>query len=167
MRKIVVLVLLAVSFVGPVFASDYGCKVLLCLASPGQSPAECSPPLNRLWFDLSHGRRFPSCEEAGDSTNIKQGRNYYEDCRDPYTLQVTVHRGGEIGDDVYYGEGAESQRRGSGQCIDLRNPIVQVVEDDGKSYNRTTYRSYPVGRRAKYRYIDVFVDGQFMNRSYW
>jgi hypothetical protein len=47
-------------------ASDYGCKVLLCLAASGGTPAECKPTLKKLYRDLSKGRGFPSCKmESG------------------------------------------------------------------------------------------------------
>lgn len=48
-------------------ASDYGCRVLLCLAAVGGTPGECVPTLNQLWKDLAKGRGFPSCAMASGS----------------------------------------------------------------------------------------------------
>lgn len=66
---------------GVAHASDYGCKVLLCLANP-QGPtaaAGCAPPINQLWDDLEHARPFPSCEMSGDS-HAQQGYSFYDPC---------------------------------------------------------------------------------------
>lgn len=54
---------IAASFT-PAHASEYGCKVLLCLAAVGGTPGECQPPLKQLWKDLAKGRPFPTCDMA-------------------------------------------------------------------------------------------------------
>lgn len=46
------------------FASDHGCKVLLCLAASNGTPAQCEPDLRQLWHDLAKGRPFPTCDLA-------------------------------------------------------------------------------------------------------
>ena len=66
--------LAALMAAGHANASDYGCKVLLCLANPASNGgpkgvAECQEPINRLYFDLAHGRPFPRCEEAEETGN--------------------------------------------------------------------------------------------------
>ena len=49
-------------------ASDYGCRVLLCLANPDgpTAVAMCIPPITQLWRDLARvpPRPFPTCDEA-------------------------------------------------------------------------------------------------------
>lgn|GEM_PF-738566 len=69
------------SFAPTTHASDYGCKVLLCLSNPNGPTAvsECRPPIERLWDDLHHGRPFPSCEE-GSPAVAKLGLSYYDPC---------------------------------------------------------------------------------------
>ena len=39
-------------------ASDYGCRVLLCLANPAgpTAIAQCVPPITQLWRDLARLR---------------------------------------------------------------------------------------------------------------
>lgn len=53
----------------PASASDWGCEVLLCLATPG-SPTTygaCVPPITKLWSALARGGAFPTCTEGGVS----------------------------------------------------------------------------------------------------
>ena len=53
---------------------SWGCKVILCLASP-DSPTqygECVPPIHKLYSELAKGNPFPTCDdvsEAGITTN--------------------------------------------------------------------------------------------------
>ncbi|MGY2491964.1 hypothetical protein [Cupriavidus sp. CP313] len=51
------------------YASEFGCKVLLCLANPnGPKAADgCAPPIDQLYSDLRKGRSFPTCDEAGSA----------------------------------------------------------------------------------------------------
>ncbi len=54
------------TFVTPslVFADDWGCQVLLCLADPrgAETEPECKPPIEKLWNALEHGKPFPTCD---------------------------------------------------------------------------------------------------------
>lgn len=68
MKKLLFAIALGVmSLSQTALASDYGCKVLLCLSNPSGPTAvsQCVPPINQLWDDLRHGRAFPTCDEAG------------------------------------------------------------------------------------------------------
>ena len=60
----------------PAYASDWGCQVVLCLATPG-SPmtyAECVPPITKLWNVLALGGSFPTCTGVGiRSKSVKHG----------------------------------------------------------------------------------------------
>jgi len=60
-------------------ASDWGCQVILCLATPGSPTkyAECVPPILKLWRSLS----FPTCSEGGVATSTRK-------IKDGYVLQV-------------------------------------------------------------------------------
>jgi hypothetical protein len=64
-------------------ASDWGCKVLMCLANPNGSEAvsECVPPMQQLWAALhkTPPDPFPSCDMAGASY-ARQGISYYDPC---------------------------------------------------------------------------------------
>ena len=69
-------------------ASDYGCKVLLCLANPAgpTAVAGCVPPITQLWRDLTHipPRPFPICDEARPAHAV-QNTTYYDPCPDGTT----------------------------------------------------------------------------------
>lgn len=61
---------LVLTFTAPAGASEWGCKVALCLASP-QDPMQygaCRPPMERYYEELaSHDPDLPSCPAAGRS----------------------------------------------------------------------------------------------------
>jgi hypothetical protein len=68
------------------FASDddeWGCKVLLCIATPNATG--CRPPIDRLWRHLARGHPFPTCSFTNGSgsapgTYVQQGTNVYDLC---------------------------------------------------------------------------------------
>ncbi len=66
----------------PAYASDWGCQVVLCLATPGSPTkyAECVPPITKLWSALATGGEFPSCTGVGIKT---------KSARHGYTMTVT------------------------------------------------------------------------------
>ncbi|MHB1098234.1 MAG: hypothetical protein ACYCZR_01650 [Burkholderiales bacterium] len=63
-------------------SSDYGCKVLLCLANPGgpEQYAQCVPPIEQLKNDLLNGNPFPTCEEAGGGSFTSMVNSHYDPC---------------------------------------------------------------------------------------
>lgn len=67
----------------PVFASDWGCQVLLCLSNPSgpEAVSQCVPPIERLWNELRHGHPFPSCDTgpsgSGDYANNTWANSSY------------------------------------------------------------------------------------------
>ncbi len=70
--------LVAVTAPQPAFASDWGCQVVLCLATPGSPTtyAECVPPITKLWNVLALGGSFPTCTGVGILTKkVKHGYN--------------------------------------------------------------------------------------------
>lgn len=78
MKKI--MMILAVCLLsGNAFASDYGCKVLFCLANPAgpEAVSECVPPIERLYSDLADGDPFPTCEEMGNNGSGSSGANQF------------------------------------------------------------------------------------------
>lgn len=70
MRTILVVTIMAggLAAAGPAaHASDYGCRVLLCLSNPGgpMQYSECVPPITKLYSDLRRGKPMPTCPEVG------------------------------------------------------------------------------------------------------
>lgn len=78
MKKII-LMLAAGLVSGNALASDYGCRVLLCLANPNgpEAVSECVPPIERLYDDLAEGRPFPTCEEMSANGSGSSGINQF------------------------------------------------------------------------------------------
>ena len=77
----------AVAAPQPAYASDWGCQVVLCLATPG-SPTkyvECVPPITKLWNALAIGGSFPTCTGVG--VKMKKAKHAYD-------LTVTQADGG-------------------------------------------------------------------------
>ena len=66
----------------PAYASDWGCQVVLCLATPGSPTtyAECVPPITKLWNVLALSGSFPTC--TGVSIRTRETKH-------GYTLTVT------------------------------------------------------------------------------
>lgn len=68
---------------GSAHASDYGCRVLLCLANPAGPTAvtQCVPPITQLWRDLARvpPRPFPTCDEARPAIAV-QNETWYDPC---------------------------------------------------------------------------------------
>ena len=77
----------AVAVPQPAYASDWGCQVVLCLATPGSPTkyAECVPPITKLWNALAIGGSFPTCTGVGIKT--KKAKHGYD-------LTVTQANGG-------------------------------------------------------------------------
>jgi hypothetical protein len=68
----------AVAAPQPACASDWGCQVVLCLATPG-SPTkyvQCVPPITKLWNALAVGGSFPTCSGVGVKT--KKAKHGYD-----------------------------------------------------------------------------------------
>jgi hypothetical protein len=77
----------------PAYASDWGCQVVLCLATPGSPTtyAECVPPITKLWNVLATGGSFPTCDGVGVRTRkVDHG----------YRLTVTQSDGSASGYDL-------------------------------------------------------------------
>jgi hypothetical protein len=64
----------------PARASDWGCQVILCLATPGSPTtyAQCVAPITKLWKTLAFGGSFPTCTEGGIGTSTRKIRNGYQ-----------------------------------------------------------------------------------------
>ena len=64
----------------PAHASDWGCQVILCLATPGSPTtyAQCVAPIAKLWRTLAFGGSFPTCTEGGIGTSTRKIRNGYQ-----------------------------------------------------------------------------------------
>lgn len=59
---------LALSLSSQAFASDFGCKALLCFAG-GKGVSECQPTIKKVLKDLAKGKSFPHCSLVGGSSS--------------------------------------------------------------------------------------------------
>lgn len=146
-------------------ASDYGCRVLLCLSNPAGPTAvsECVPPISRLRSDLSANppRPFPTCEEANGEASTVLGYNPYDRCPDGmHSLEAGAYamlasRVGEIkqsslaihpGTWLFQGIGEGDATSAFGQpdvpykkvCVGAKKG--EVVFSSGTRENRVVYR---------------------------
>jgi hypothetical protein len=105
-------------------ASEYGCKVLLCLANPASNGrpkgvAECVDPLNRLYRDLRKGKPFPTCDLADGN----DGRSYARRVIDPYDPCPTGTQPAPPGAAIIQGARQASQR------------LVDTVADGAQAFS--------------------------------
>jgi hypothetical protein len=63
----------------PAFASDSGCRVVLCPATPwSASPdAACVRRITKLWNSLAKGASFPTCTQGGIGTRTSTTKHGY------------------------------------------------------------------------------------------
>ncbi|WP_081082374.1 hypothetical protein [Burkholderia diffusa] len=177
-------------------ASDYGCKVLLCLANPNgpKAVSECVPPIDQLFDDLSHGRAFPTCDMAegpNGKSYAKQGFSYYDPCPDgttalssgayaiqgtstpsnPWNYNSSVYMGIGTGDGLTpsYGDGGSglSQK----VCVGNRVGQTMVVIGSGEDSQYVQAGVYDTVRlldvQGSPRIIDVFIDNNLYRRVRW
>jgi hypothetical protein len=193
-RAVIVLLVLGASV--PAHASEYGCKVLLCLANPASNGGpkgvgECAPPINQLYHDLSKGRPFPSCDQADGndgSSYARQVNDPYDPCPAPllpaergaYVVEgqrrSSGNKGGWFGGDGTYSLSAPPQLSessvGNGYVTGARACVGQSIG----SYTTGSYdNTYPVYVFDKVlwqppqnpRAIDVYIDNTYQQRVRW
>lgn len=67
-------VVISVSSITTVQASDYGCKALLCFAG-GKNVSECASTIAQVKRDLAKGKVFPHCDLVSGSFTNHDGSN--------------------------------------------------------------------------------------------
>jgi hypothetical protein len=174
-------------------ASEYGCRVLLCLANPSANGgpmaiAECRPTMNQLFNDLSKGRAFPTCEMA----NSPNGNSYARQVYDPYdpcpatllpapagALVVQGRKNpNQIGwsDDIsaYNIVGAaqvsepqsESGAIGARACVSKPAGNYSIWSNE-MNYTVNVFEQLVWQKPQNPRAIDVFVNNQLFQRVRW
>lgn len=172
-------------------ASEYGCKVLLCMSNPGGPTqyGECVPPINQLWSDLAHGRPFPTCEEApGSYASFKQTK--YDMCKDgltslPRGINAITNEQYEAQKGLYNNvdwDTASNQPRGAqvfrsdGEdghvCVGQKIRDASIRKPGGRSsayrINVSVYDKIVVQRASgSGTAFDVYIDNQIHNRVLW
>jgi hypothetical protein len=177
-------------------ASDYGCKVLLCLANPASNGGakgvvQCEQPINQLYHDLGKGRPFPTCDLADGndgSSYARQVHDPYDPC--PAPLQAAA-RGSYVvqgqrkadGNGLgWWGGNGSFELTGQPHVSEMQNGYrygagaQACVGKSVGSYTVGTYDSaYTVNVFDKVawqearnpRAIDVFIDNAWQQRVRW
>lgn len=166
------LALMAALLATPAAASDYGCKVLLCLSNPGgpREFVECHPPIDQLYEDLKKGRPFPTCDEAGN--------NYARRVHDPFdpcpegtkaatrSSHVTTGQKQSNGRLSTHQRAAVSEAPGGPRAC-VGKPVGSYVTSDCNdcvSYTVSVFESIDWQTPQNPRAIDVFLDGAWSRR---
>lgn len=164
---------------GHASASDYGCKVLLCLANPASNGgpkgvAECVDPINRLFTDLAHGRPFPRCEEAEATGNRAVPVNDpFDPCPaslqpaepDQYIVQGQPSTSSVFG---YSQTGVPQLGATTGQRACVGKQVGRFQRggtDDGTTVN--VYDQVVWQKAQSPRAIDLYQDNVWYKRVHW
>ncbi len=188
LRACLVAVVCALCAASPAVASDYGCKVLLCLANPAGPTAvgQCVPPITQLWRDLAHvpPRPFPTCDEARPAIAV-QNETWYDPCPEgTAALDVGVYALQQGAPDttspsVGIGEGDNLQPTGGENPFVLGSKVC-VGRQVGQSSVQTGFGEYtsytPVNVYNRIaildpatspRVIDVYLNNALYRRVRW
>ncbi len=169
-------------------ASDYGCKVLLCLANPAGPTAvgQCVPPITQLWRDLARvpPRPFPTCDEARPAIAV-QNQTWYDPCPEGtaalvdgvYALQqgapetTSPSLGIGEGDNLQPTGGENPFALGSKVCVGRQ--VSQTSVQVGYGENATSVLANVYDRLALLdpatspRVIDVYLNNALYRRVRW
>lgn len=169
-------------------ASDFGCKVLLCLANPAsnggpQGVTECVAPIDQLYHDLDKGRPFPTCDLADGNDGGSYARQVYapyDPC--PPSLQPAARgayvvqgqrNGSNAGSGEYTlsGQPQESESQGGAgpgprACVGKQVGTYSVGSDDD-SVTVNVFDQVLWQPAQNPRAIDVFINNVRQQRVRW
>lgn len=154
--------LLATAVAAPAYANDddWGCEVLLCLASPTGWDAikECHPPIKRLFSELKKRKgKFPQCKQA-NGMEVKQGFQEWRECPSSFPNHV-------------------GYKLHSTPPVEMKVCSTANVPDDckdvttyfGYKFEEPSCRSYFAlsERRPKPNWFEVVQQGQTVSQKIW
>jgi len=171
----------------PASASDYGCRVLMCLSNPAgpTAVAMCIPPITQLWRDLARlpPQPFPTCDEARPAIAV-QNETWYDPCPAGTTALddgiYAVQQGAPDPAPAYLGIGEGDNLRpgdengpvlGSKVCVG--RAVGQVTVQVGFGENSFFVMANVYDRMAildpatSPRVIDVFLNNALYRRVRW
>lgn len=178
----------ALAFASQAGASDYGCKVLLCLANPAGPTAagQCLPPIMQLWRDLARvpPRPFPTCDEARPAIAV-QNETWYDPCPEGtaaldvgvYALQqgapetTSPSLGIGEGDNLQPTSGENAISLGSKVCIGRQVGQTSVQVGYGENASSVLANVYDrvaiLDPATSPRVIDVYLNNALYRRVRW
>ncbi|WEX75119.1 hypothetical protein PYH37_000470 [Sinorhizobium numidicum] len=138
-------------------ADDWGCKVILCLSSPGGplQYAECRPPIQKLWRELAQGHSFPICSGVGFRASSPAYEPYY--CDEGYGLTTRYGDSGREASCI----SRKSQTVSNRECYSDRAGGILSSRWYWNGSERQC-RRYVTRRphiRSQPHYVDVIIDG--------
>ncbi len=170
---------------GKASASDYGCRVLLCLANPAgpTAVAQCVPPITQLWRDLARLRPFPTCDEARPAQAV-QNTTWYDPCPVGLTALdaglLAYQVGQDVGDAPAPGIGEGDNVQPDPQngislarkvCVGTQVGQVQVQIGSGDNFATATVDVYDrvaiFDPATSPNVIDVYLDNALYRRVRW
>ncbi|SAL60110.1 hypothetical protein [Caballeronia humi] len=155
------LVVLSITAAGTcAHASDYGCKVLLCLANPASNGGpkgmtQCEQPINQLYHDLSKGRPFPSCDLSDGNDGSSYARQVYDQYDPCPTPLHAVLRGSYVTEGRRKTNSATGYGWGGDGSFVLTKPLQ--VSEQGE------YDNSPGARACVGKLIGSYTAGSFDN----
>ena len=188
MRKATLVGLLALGGVfgtASAHASDYGCRVLLCLSNPAgpMAVSACVPPISQLWRDLAHvpPRPFPTCDEARPAYAL-QNTTYYDPCPEGtialenglFAIQQGAPDGTVPSVGIGTGDGlypTVDAMLGSKVCVGQQTGQVGMSSGTGENATWMLVNVYDrmavLDPATSPRVIDVYLDDALYRRVRW
>lgn len=147
----------------PVYA-DFGCKCIICLASP-TSPfqfPECRSTIKKLYKRLYYGGSFPKCTmKKQDGINLKEGYEPFIPCDEAYGPGYTPHS--------TWVEKKEKDVKVTVCRKFIRMEKKYVMDDDrgGHYENVPIYSIKPYLKRPEPYFIEVHVEGEQQGKRFY
>lgn len=148
------------------YADDFGCKVLLCLASPGgpMQYEECRPTIRKLYNRLYNRKPFPKCDmESGSGVNVEQGIERCVPCEEAYGegyAEATVYV--EVGDG-----GSQRAEKICRKFIRTDRKYVCADETGCRWVERNVYSDMPIKYRREPYYVEVHHNGEQKGQRFY
>ena len=130
------------------YASEFGCKVLLCLSSPGgaRQYSECRATIDKLHRMLQEGKPFPHCTESQSAgVDVKKGYEAWEPCKAGYE-QAAMETSQDSG------------LRQTTVCRKFKGYSEETV--DGRTEKIPVYDYYDAIPRTQPHYVEVLMNGE-------
>lgn len=144
MKKIFCALLITVTHT--INASEYGCKVLLCLSNPNsnggpKAHAECIAQIDQLYHDLRNGHPFPTC----DQTDGNDGTSYARLVYDPYDLCPSSLKPAPLNSYVVQGGDRAVAIKGNTLYVHSDTPRISGKQNEDRSWSERACVAIPLG----------------------
>ncbi len=148
-----------------------GCKVLLCLAGNWKNISQCVPPVEEAFKESALGHPFPSCPSVSpDQADEHFGTISFLPCSSYGDSTVDLGQGQGILQAVHFcGIPAPCtiNNYSNGYYTGIasmygQDPLLKANNGVHICYNKVEAQRPPSSN-----YVDVYIEGQFYNRTYY